>query len=102
MNYFYLLGIIFSTIFIKGQTYKGAFDKIEAINGIEGASYLINAGNPQKLQIIEPNYLDSYLNMFLATHDKRYLAKFIIHAKRVQNRRDDDAEYYRVNVRNTR
>src|ERR1035438_9747148 len=34
-------------------------------------------------------YLESYINMFKATNDKKYLNQFIIHSNRVQTHRDD-------------
>lgn len=59
--------------------------------GGQGASYSANVSSG--VHNNETVFLIGYITMFQATHDKRYLDKFIIHAKRVQERRDDNISY---------
>lgn len=72
------------------QTYRQCFDNLEgsASAGFgQGGSMSMNING--YLNNIESVYLSSYITMFKATGEKKYLEKFIIHAKRVQERRDD-------------
>ncbi|GAB4210027.1 MAG: hypothetical protein Fur0023_22380 [Bacteroidia bacterium] len=81
--------IVFNTAF--SQTFRNGFDNYESGLGGgygQGLSYHSNVAG--ELNNGESIYLQSYLNMFKATKDKRYLDKFIIHSKRVQERRDDN------------
>lgn len=41
--------------------------------------------------------MEAYINLFKSTNDKKYLNQFIIHAKRVQERRDDNIINISVN-----
>jgi len=80
----------------SSQTYREAFDKSDyAFNNGQGNSFYCNAGLSGCSSIPldgEADLLHSYLVMYRATRDKRYLDKFIIHAKRVQERRDDNIQ----------
>ncbi len=88
---------IFSLLFIEaiivisatGQTFRSGFDKYEFAAGGQGKgfSYYSNVRNQLTAEGV---YMESYLTMFKATKDKRDLDKFIIHSKRVQERRDDN------------
>ncbi|MBK7130319.1 MAG: outer membrane beta-barrel protein [Crocinitomicaceae bacterium] len=73
------------------QTFRNGFDNRDFSssggNG-QGASYYSNVSS--KLHNDESVFLIGYMNMFFATHDKKYLDQFIIHTKRVQERRDDN------------
>ena len=76
---------------IQAQTFRQYFDVYEnslSANNGQGASFQSNAVNI--LNNNEYSYLESYINMFRATKDKRYLDRFIIHVKRIQERRDDN------------
>lgn len=72
------------------QTFRTAYDILEESNSSnngQGASYHSNIVSI--LSNTEFMYLQSYVDMFRATHDVQYIYKFIIHSKRVQERRDD-------------
>jgi len=73
------------------QTFSSGFDNLDYStsggNG-QGASFQSNVAS--NFHNIESVALQGYINMFKATLDKRYLNKFIIHCKRVQERRDDN------------
>ena len=90
-----ILAFIFIISNCFSQTFRGSFDALDAnlING-NGFSFYINIDGG--LQANEATVMESYITMYKATKDKHYLDKFIIHAKRVQNNRDNDADYYRV------
>ncbi len=85
----FLLFLTLSTI-INAQTFRAAYDIIEessASNNGQGASFHSNIVSV--LSNTEFAYLQSYIDMFRATHDVQYIYKFIIHSKRVEERRDD-------------
>ena len=64
------------------------YENSNTANYGHGGAFYANVA--QEISNIEYAYLESYINMFRATKDKRYLNKFIIHTKRVQERRDDN------------
>lgn len=70
------------------QTFRSGFDSRDALSNGNGASYYSNVS--VKIHNDETVFLKGYINMFLATREKKYLDQFIIHAKRVQERRDDN------------
>ena len=87
-------GLFFTSIISLNsisQTFRSGFDNLDysSSGGLgQGASFQSNV-----IGILYNNetvVLQGYLNMFKATKDKRYLDKFIIHTKRVQERRDDN------------
>ena len=96
LNRVLLLGMVFSFIISNNvlcQTFRRSFDRQD--NGLwansgQGFSFESNVINV--LHNKESLFLQGYIDMFKATKDKRYLDKFIIHAKRVQERRDDNIQ----------
>lgn len=81
--------IVFIHFFSIGhsQTYRASFDYLDqALNSGQGYSFYCNADNSLSGESLE---LEAYLTMYRASKDKKYLDKFIIKAKRVQDRRDD-------------
>lgn len=73
------------------QTFRADFDRLEnsaGANAGHGASFVSNV--VYLTHNNETDYLNGYLAMFKATRDKRYLDRFIIHTKRVQERRNDN------------
>jgi hypothetical protein len=88
------LFLIFSAYALSGlfsQTFRAGFDKRDASSsGGNGQGLSYHANVKSDVHNIETVYLKGYINMFQATHDKKYLDQFIIHAKRVQERRDDN------------
>jgi hypothetical protein len=94
-----ILFILISNIIIfqlgYSQTYRKAFDRYEAVD--HDYSYDINISG--QLNANESFVLESYIMMWKATHDTKYLNKFIIHTKRLQDHRDDKvaANLYGVN-----
>ena len=82
---------------IFSQTYQDAFDLSDnSLNSGEAYSFYCNAAiNPNCSGVIldgEADMMHAYLIMYRATRDKKYLDKFIINAKRVQERRDDNIQ----------
>src|SRR3989344_4707195 len=72
---------------IFSQKYREIFDQLD--NQDSGLSSLnSNFGNDINGQ--NTYLLEAYLDMFKATNDIRYLNKFVITAKRMQDRRDDN------------
>lgn len=72
---------------IFSQKYREIFDQLD--NQDSGLSSLnSNFGNDINGQ--NAYLLEAYLNMFKATNDIKYLNKFVITAKRMQDRRDDN------------
>ncbi len=80
-----LINIIFIFYYSFCQTYRNAFDRYEAVD--HDYSYDINING--WLNSAESYVLESYIMMWKATQDKKYLNKFIIHSKRLQDHRDD-------------
>ncbi|MEI6490019.1 MAG: hypothetical protein WCP52_13700 [Bacteroidota bacterium] len=72
---------------LKAQTYRELYDKLEQTEQ-EGFSYYSNFNS--LLQYEGYYYMQSYINMYKATKDIKYLNKLVIHAKRVMDRRDDN------------
>ena len=72
----------------NGQAYRNRVEQFEAAYDGQGYSYSANVGHG--ISTHESGFLQFYLDIFKATQDKKYLDKFIIHAKRVQERRDDN------------
>lgn len=77
--------------------YVTAFDTADmgkANNYGNAYSFYCNASmNPKGGNVAldgEADIMHAYITMFRATHDPKYLDKFIIHSKRVQERRDDN------------
>ena len=89
-------GIIFlivlsSSLLVKGQTFRTGFDNTEYYSSSgNGQSASLQSNVSNNLHNSESVALQAYITMFIATKDKRYLDQFIIHAKRVQERRDDN------------
>lgn len=82
---------IFIYSFAFSQNFRTGFDTRDASSSggnSQGASYYSNVSS--KLHNDESVFLIGYINMFVATRDKKYLDQFIIHTKRVQERRDDN------------
>ncbi len=69
------------------QKYRELFDQLDSQD--PGLTSLYSNIN-RDLNGYSTQLLESYLNMFRATDDIRYLNKFVITAKRVQDRRDDN------------
>lgn len=93
MKKYFLLFLMTSLSKIaSSQTYREAFDKSDyAFNNGQGNSFYSNANSVAGVPLDgEADLMHSYLIMYRATQDKHYLDKFIIHAKRVQERRDDN------------
>ncbi len=69
-------------------------DLAKSNNFGDGYSYCCNASmNPKGGNVAldgEADLMHAYITMYRATHDAKYLDKFIIHSKRVQERRDDN------------
>ena len=90
---FIFLFVIFKQ-FAYSQTYRNIVEMTEdAFNG-QGWSYSDNAGNA--LNVHESGIMQSYLDIYKTTKDKKYLDKFIIHVKRVQVRRDDNIAFLKL------
>jgi len=76
------------------QTFRNAFDNYFASSGSHpGQGYSYRSEVDNILGVAECQYMESLLNMFKATKDVKYLDQFVIHAKRVFERRDDDIVY---------
>ena len=73
---------------VFSQTYRNMVEMTEGAFDGQGWSYCDNAGNA--LNVHESGILQAYLDIYKITKDKKYLDKFIIHVKRVQERRDDN------------
>lgn len=91
------LGVIQFSLAQTKNPYVAAFDIADSAksnNWGNGYSYYINASmNPKGGTVAldgEADLMHAYITMFRATHDTKYLNKFIIHSKRVQERRDDN------------
>lgn len=85
-NLFFVL-LYCKGIFINAQTNREKFDRYDdAVYGYSGLYSNIN----NILNGTTTHLLESYLNMFKATRDLKYLNKFSIIAKRIQDRRDDN------------
>ncbi|MEK7433837.1 MAG: hypothetical protein AABZ74_11940 [Cyanobacteriota bacterium] len=85
--------ISFCCNFTFSQTFRRSFDRQD--NGSSssyGQGYSFESNVINVLHNKESLFLQGYIDMFKATKDKRYLDKFIIHAKRVQERRDDNIQ----------
>ena len=112
MRYLLALFLIFwgATLFSFAQTknpYVAAFDIADSAksnNWGNGYSYYVNASmNPKGGTVAldgEADLMHAYITMFRATHDTKYLNKFIIHSKRVQERRDDNVNNFREKLEN--
>lgn len=91
------LVLVFQNLF--SQTFRQGFD-IHNVGGLSNgqgeimggnnlpSSYLTNIG--AYLINSENEILESYINMYKATEDIKYLDLFVIHAKRIKERRDDN------------
>ncbi|MBI4946468.1 MAG: T9SS type A sorting domain-containing protein [Bacteroidetes bacterium] len=75
---------------LYAQTYRSGFDWYEFNGGAQGQGFSYDCNAERTLSNNEYAYIESYINMFRATKDKKYLEKFIIHVKRIQERRDDN------------
>lgn len=85
-------------IFAYSQTYRNAYDSYEYFGGNHGNGFsfdinITKAGSKHNMANAEPAYLEGNLNLYLATKDKKYLDKFIIHTIRIQNHRNDALNY---------
>lgn len=80
-----LISFVSSPIF--SQTYRALFDQLDKT---DNGSSSFHTNIDRHLTSENGILLEAYLNMFKATNDMRYLDKFVILAKRVQDRRDDN------------
>lgn len=87
------------------QTYRAAFDVTDYssnYNSGQGNSFYCNASLDGKGGNVAldgaADIMRSYLIMYHATRDIKYLDKFIIQAKRVQERRDDNIQNIYLNT----
>jgi hypothetical protein len=82
-----IFAIVCSTIVVKAQTYRQLFDKLNVSFQTQPHSFFSQLEGSR----VETNakIMSSYLNMYEATQDIKYLNQFIIVSKRVMDRRDD-------------
>lgn len=85
---FFISAFIYANTF--SQTFRSGFDYYEFNSDDHGQGNSFHSNVNHDLSTSEAPFLESYINMFKATKDKKYLDRFIIHAKRVQERRDDN------------
>ncbi len=82
----------------NSQTYVNGFDKSNTVDYYSGQGKQLadNVKSSYATQLLgtlsnsENEIMEAYINMYYATRDVRYLNHFIIHAKRMQERRDDN------------
>ena len=95
INYIILGVLTFFANEISAQTFRNGYDNYEYGAGGhgQGFSFDINIDipgiTPYALGAGDNIYMESYIAMYKATKDKKYLDLFIIHAFRVQTHRDD-------------
>ena len=74
---------------INAQTYKEQFDKLD--QQIYSSDEFLNQSNfAENLHNVTSSLMRSYIMMYRATSDLKYLNRFIITSKRVMDRRDDN------------
>src|SRR3990172_7933584 len=97
MNLLLLLLIwIFATTSVFSQTYRSAFDLVDAdLYDGQGKTFTSNTGNSVTIEV---GFLEAYITMYKATKDRHYLDKFIIQAHRTQRHRDDNINNYSFEV----
>ncbi|MFI5203941.1 MAG: hypothetical protein ACHQF2_05540 [Flavobacteriales bacterium] len=83
-----LLLLFFSNL-CYSQSFRSGFDFYEFNSGGQGQGLSFNCNAANDLNNAVPGYLFSYIEMYKSTHDIKYLDKFVLHAKRLQERRDD-------------
>jgi hypothetical protein len=86
VTFFVLFLALYSITY--AQTFRNAFDRSIGVDYGQGYSFEINLNG--QLQTFETQFLTGFLDMYKATKDKKYLDKFIIHCKRIIERRDDN------------
>ncbi len=87
-----VFAIIFQSLVcfvINAQTYRQLFDQLDAQHYSGNLNSTFNSNFDETIYYADTYLQRSYLTMFKATNDKRYLDKYIIVVKRIQDRRDD-------------
>jgi hypothetical protein len=79
--------LIVSNLF--GQTYRNSYDVIEKNSYYAGQGMSFRTNASRIIHSYGTNFLQSYINMYETTKDIKYLNEFVIHAKRVMDRRND-------------
>ncbi|MEK7433835.1 MAG: hypothetical protein AABZ74_11960 [Cyanobacteriota bacterium] len=89
--FFSIFFFILFGINVISQTFRRSFDVQDngsSANFGQNKSFYSNVAS--ELHNVESLALQGYIDMYKATRDRKYLDKFIIHAKRVQERRGDN------------
>ena len=73
----------------QAQTYRQMFDNKDQTAIFQTGGYSFYTNFKSDLHREESIIMIAYINMYKATSDIKYLNEFIIHAKRVMDRRDD-------------
>ncbi|MFM2224630.1 MAG: hypothetical protein RJA07_832 [Bacteroidota bacterium] len=81
--------LIFSFNWTNAQSFRQQFDNLDQQSHFQGGAYSWFSNLGSRLKDYESFTMNAYLNMYEATNDMKYLNKFLIHSKRVMNRRDN-------------
>ena len=85
-----ILGLSLMCLFSPAQVFRNAYDHHEMGSGGEyGQGLSFNLNLDGILQTKQSGILKSYVRLYRATGDYKYLEKLVIHSKRLMDRRDD-------------
>ncbi|MFM2226489.1 MAG: hypothetical protein RJA07_2691 [Bacteroidota bacterium] len=81
--------LLIVSINLDAQSFRQQFDNLDRGQHFNGGAYSWSSNFTSQIKEYEAKTMNAYLNMYEATNDVKYLNEFLIHSKRVMDRRDD-------------